>query len=65
VTDRDAKLCDVAVQLKHETPKAYLVNDGANDVWLPKSMVELDDSGGDDNAIVTMPEWLARDKGLI
>jgi hypothetical protein len=63
VTDRDTKLCDVAVLLKHETMKAYLVNDGANDVWLPKSMVEVDGTGS--NAIVTMPEWLAKEKGLL
>jgi S1 domain len=65
MSDQDAKLCDIAVQVKHETAKAYLVNDGAKDVWLPKSQVELDDSQGDEAAIVTMPEWLARDKGLI
>ena len=64
MTDRDAKLCDVAVLLKHETMKAYLVNDGANDVWLPKSMVEIE-IVGDKSSIVTMPEWLAKEKGLI
>ena len=61
--DRDAKLCDIAVQVKHETDKAFLVTDGAKDVWLPKSQVELYPEG--DTAIVTMPEWLAKDKGLI
>jgi len=65
MSDRDAKLCDIAVQVKHETDKAYLVSDGVKDVWLPKSQVELDDSQGDEAAIVTMPEWLAKDKGLI
>lgn len=53
-------LIDSACELKHETAKAYLVNDGAKDVWLPKSQVEHND----DNTF-TMPEWLAKEKGLI
>ena len=57
-------LVDIAVLLKHETPKAWLVNDGAKDVWLPKSQCEVE-TGGGKSAICTLPEWLARDKGLI
>lgn len=53
-------LIDIACELKHETAKAYLINDGMKDVWLPKSQVEHND----DNTF-TMPEWLAKEKGLI
>ena len=59
MTEKDAKLIDIAGQLKHETKAAWLMFDGAKDVWLPKSLVEYDDG------IFTMPEWLAAEKGLI
>ena len=55
-----SNLIDIACILKHETPKAYLVDVG-NDkpIWLPKSQVEYEDG------IITMPEWLALEKELI
>ena len=56
----DPKLIDIAAELRHETAKAYLVHDGAREVWLPKSMVERSTDG-----VFVMPEWLAKDKGLI
>lgn len=55
-------LIDCAVQLHHETPKAWLVSDDgdkARAVWIPKSQAEFADG------VVTMPEWLAKEKGLI
>lgn len=55
------ELVDVGVDFKHETEKAYLVNDGKKDVWLPKSMVEA----YKDSGVVVLPVWLARDKELI
>lgn len=33
-------------------------------VWLPLSQIEIEEKGGD-TVEVTMPEWLAKDKGLI
>jgi hypothetical protein len=57
----DAKLTDIAAELRYETPRAYLIWDGAQQVWLPKSMVEYDPPSG----TFTMPEWRAKDKGLI
>lgn len=45
-------LVDISVMVKHETEKAWLVTDGTNDVWLPKSQVEIDQ--GLQNAIATM-----------
>ena len=61
MSTRDAKIIDLALELRHETLKAYLVHDGVRDVWLPKSLVEFDPDG----TIFTMPEWLAKDKELI
>lgn len=60
MTKRHHNLVDIAVQVKHETEKAILVNDGTEDIWLPKSQCEMNPDG-----TVTMPEWLAHEKGLI
>ena len=56
-------LVDIAVELRHETAKAYLVNTGGTECWLPKSQVEYYKERTTE--IVTMPYWLAREKGLI
>lgn len=58
------EVIDIAVTLKRETEKAILVDAGDNEpVWLPKSQVEYFDDGN--GGIVTMPYWLAHEKGLI
>lgn len=61
---KDPKLLDIAVILKHETPKAYLVDCGdVQAVWVPKSQCEYYDDGK--GGILTLPYWLAHEKGLI
>lgn len=55
-----ARLTDIAGELRGETEKAWLVFDGAREVWLPKSQVENNGDG-----TFTMPEWLASEKGLV
>lgn len=56
-------LVDIACQLRHETPRAWLIFDGHREVWIPKSQAELAyDSTGH---VITMPEWLARKTELI
>jgi hypothetical protein len=59
----DKRLCDISGELvqPYETEKAYLFNDGTRTVWLPKSYCEWDPDAKE----MTMPEWLAKDKGLI
>jgi hypothetical protein len=44
-----------------ETPSAYRFFDGDKTVWLPKSQVEWDPA----DKVMTMPIWLAQEKGLI
>lgn len=59
-------LIEVAVQLHHETEKAWLVSDDGekkNAVWIPKSQAEIEPKGK--HHILTLPEWLALDKRLI
>jgi len=54
-------------EVKHETDGAYLVHDGENDVWLPKSQIqEKTEINKRQNAWqFTIPEWLAIEKGII
>ena len=60
VTGR-SDLVEIADEIRDDTrEKAILFYDGARTVWLPRSQIEIN---GD--STVTMPEWLADDKGLI
>lgn len=52
-------LIDLAGEVQGETAAAYRFFDGDKVVWLPKSQVEWD------GEVMTVPEWLALDKGLI
>lgn len=58
--DQSSRLCDISAQLKHETPKAFLLYDGSREEWVSKSLVENNGDG-----TFTMPEWLAQEKGFI
>jgi len=59
---RRSDLVDIAAVLKRTTAKAFLVDAGTGaEVWLPKSLVEHDADAG----TFAMPEWLAREKGLL
>lgn len=56
------KLIDLEARLIHETQKARLFDFGDSDpVWLPKSQHEWDKG----ERLVTLPERIALDKGLI
>jgi hypothetical protein len=61
-------LLDITVQLHHETDRAILVSDdGGPDkaVWLAKSQIEFTPVRGQSGVIeVTLPEWLATERGL-
>jgi len=58
-------LHDIAVELKVETSKAWLVFDGSRDAWIPKSQAELEKIRDKNLWMLTAPEWLLQDKGLI
>lgn len=64
------KLVDVAMCLHHMTEKAVLVSDDGekeHGIWLAKSQIEMDpeDALPGQTITVTMPEWLAKNDGLI
>ncbi len=54
-------LVDIAGEVQAWTEKGVKFFDGKVSVWLPRSQVEVND----DDGTVTMPEWLALEKGLI
>ncbi len=59
-------LVDVMVQKLHETNAAVLVTDDIPEraVWLPKAQIEIEVAEVPGLHIVTMPEWLAIEKGF-
>lgn len=57
----DERLIDLAGFVKVETERAWLFFDGTLEAWVPKSQSEWDA----ETKTLTMPEWLARDKGFI
>jgi len=59
---------ELSMVLHHKTARAVLVSDtGEKDdaVWLPLSQISVGQDSVDDILQITMPEWLAKDKGLI
>jgi hypothetical protein len=61
--DRTLRLdsVDITAHLKHETEKEFLLDDGlGNEIWVPKAAV-----GRNEDGTFSMPEWLAKKRGLI
>ncbi len=59
-------LIDIAVFIKHQTDGAVLVEYGRREpVWLPLSQIEITSRDDGKSHIVTLPYWLAKDKGMI
>ena len=61
------EIIDITVQIHAKTDRAILVSDDGHKekaVWLPLSQVEVEMMRGG-TAEITLPEWLALDKGLI
>ena len=72
---RDDELVEVAVEIRRERPLAIGVSDGTGElklgdgketlIWLPRSqLTEIRREKGN-FAVVTLPAWLATEKGLI
>ena len=61
-------LVDITVSKHAETAEAVLVSDtghSAEAKWLPKSQIEIEPASQKGLFVVTMPEWLAIDKGFV
>lgn len=60
-TSNRSDIIDVEAVVLHRTNHAALVTDGTVREWLPLSLIEVDE----DDEIVSMPEWLAVEKGFV
>ena len=58
---RHNELTDISGEIRGETERAYRFYDGAKTEWIPKSMCEWDE----ETSTMTMPTWLAEEKGFI
>lgn len=61
-------LVDIEGMRHRTTERAILFSetgDKADAVWLPLSLIEIESRGTANHVTVTMPEWLAIDKGLV
>lgn len=57
---------EISVETLRETDRAYLVSDGSEEaVWVPKSQITVIVQREGRPTLIKLPEWLARDKGLI
>lgn len=61
-------LVEFCGEVKHETEKALLVFDGQSETWLPKRMIKTMRRVGSSTSgdyVFEIPEWLAREKGIV
>ncbi|ASS56851.1 hypothetical protein [Rhizobium leguminosarum] len=61
-------LVDIAACRHAETESAIKIsetNDASKAVWIPKSQCQIANDGHANFVTVTMPEWLAIEKGLV
>ena len=56
---------EAAGLIVQETDKAILFDDGRHEAWLPRSRIEIIPTKHGGAVIVVMPEWLAKNKGLL
>lgn len=58
---------DIECEIVKITPEAVLINDGDTEAWLPLQYAETDELGFVEGhkCVITIPEWLAQDRGLI
>jgi len=52
-------------EIKNESDLAYMVYDGDSITWIPKSQVMKLKPVKNSDFIITIPEWLAIEKGIV
>lgn len=61
MNNADDDVFEFSGELIHETDDAYLVSDGDEEYWLPKSQTDYNKQDG----TFSVPVWLAEKKGII
>lgn len=60
-----SNVIDIPLEKRRETEKAIQFSDGEKLVWLAKSQIEAEPARDGKLWIVTLPQWLAEEKGLV
>ena len=61
-----SNLVDIACIVRSETDRAICVEHCVGKpVWLPKSQVEIEENPDGKTVTVSMPEWLATERGIV
>lgn len=65
ISSKNDDWIEVTAELVHETPKAFLICEGDENIWIPKSQIM--DGWKISSGLITfdIPEWLARAKEMI
>ena len=64
----DPEAMDFCMFVHHETDKAICASDTGEQKdakWFPRSQIEVICDPGSREAIISMPMWLAKEKGLV
>lgn len=56
---------DGAIEARTEKAVLFHTGDKSDAVWLPLSQIEIGETGIAGIVTISLPEWLAADKGLI
>lgn len=56
---------DGAIEARTEKAVLFHTGDKTEAAWLPLSQIEIGETGFEGIVTVSLPEWLATDKGLI
>lgn len=63
---RSDEVVDVDVKVKAQTTQAVLFSDGDTECWIPRSqIIDGDEYENGEEVTITIPEWVAEEKGLI
>lgn len=60
--------CYIACEIRRLSDKAVLIHDGTREAWIPKSQIEdpqPDELEIGEHVELLLPEWIAKDKGLL
>jgi hypothetical protein len=66
-SDHDVETIELYLQKKAETDLAFLLTDGTQESWVPRSQVVdfVQDEHHDASGYYRLTEWIAKEKGFI
>jgi len=66
----DVEEVEISCSFLRATARAVLIEDGNDEVWIPRSQIidsdkDIDSLEREDEFTITIPQWLADEKGLV